>query len=114
MGRLFFSLIVVLVLSSVWCDDSQPVHTEADTLRELLELFRSMAHKDRQPAKDTGLDSSPDEMWPDTESVEKRDLPRLGVSIYRPLASRVQSSKSMDASRNRFYYPAERMARLHG
>ncbi|XDV46193.1 hypothetical protein PO909_014125 [Leuciscus waleckii] len=107
-----FSMSLGLLLLCVWWSDTQPVHT--DTVREMIELLRAMTPVNEQEGQDTELMGSHEVLWPNTEDLEKRDLPRLGVSIHRALPSRVHSSKSVAASRYRLSSPAKWMSSLQG
>ncbi|KAF4096562.1 hypothetical protein G5714_022531 [Onychostoma macrolepis] len=109
-----FGMSVSLLLLCVLWGDSQPVHTAAHTVREMIELLRAMTPVNEQMGQDTELMDSPEVLWPNTEDLEKRDLPRLGVAIHRALPSRVHSSMSVDASRYRLSSPAKWMSSLQG
>ncbi|KAI7794263.1 hypothetical protein IRJ41_014914 [Triplophysa rosa] len=110
MGR--FGISLCLLLLCVLCGDSRPVHNAADTVRELVEILRSMNLGQEGP--DTEPMGSSEILLPKEETLEKRYLPRLGVSVYRVVPSRVHSSKSLDASRDRFSSPAKWMSSLQG
>lgn len=48
----------------------------------MIELLRVMTPVTEQEGQDTELMGSHEVLWPNTEDLEKRDLPRLGVSIH--------------------------------
>ncbi|KAM9430687.1 uncharacterized protein ACWYII_018225 [Salvelinus alpinus] len=105
--------ILTLLLLSLWTCDCKSLQTDSDTLIELLELLQSVGY--RVPGGEEGpmLETTrEDAAWPSAE-LEKRDLPRMGASMYnRPYAEQGSSRRS-----NTKYppaFPMERMNRVRG
>ncbi|KAG5282227.1 hypothetical protein AALO_G00053680 [Alosa alosa] len=111
--------LALMGVSAVRQADSQPLRTEAIELTELLALLRAVGPVARPVGEEAALAAGG---YPgdngglfEGEQMDKRDLPRLGVSIFRSNPSRVTNSKTYkDTGKCRTSYMHERGAGIQG
>ncbi|KAK6308206.1 hypothetical protein J4Q44_G00214770 [Coregonus suidteri] len=102
--------ILTLLLLSLWTCDCKSLQTDSDTLNELLELLQSVGYLVPGGEEGPMLETTREDAARPSAELEKRDLPRIGVSMYnRPYPAYVSSRKS-----DTKYLPAFPMERLNG